>query len=167
MSQVYSLTLHDCPSYLPKDAQLQIYQNSCYQFVLDKEVDYPDAKEDCQKKGGTLALPKTRHENQWLVGLLVHNFQHSDNVWIGLNDILTEMSFVWEDGSPLKPGDFSNWSPGGLLHSVDDCVSLDPPSGGQWVDYPCESHLLGLLSAKKSYVCQFDVRSVTVHSVVG
>ena len=65
---------------------------------------------------------------------------------------------MWDDGSTLKPGDFSNWAAGSLLHSVDDCVSLDAGKNGKWVDYLCSTHLLGLLSAAKSYVCEYDTK---------
>ncbi|XP_005092855.1 macrophage mannose receptor 1 [Aplysia californica] len=153
-----AMTLNDCPSDLARDHSLQIYKNSCFQFVLDHHRDYPEANKDCKRHGGTLALTKTKDVQDFLVGQLEHTYHHGSVVWIGLTDMVKEDTYVWEDGTVLGPNDFKHWASGRLLHQFDDCAALDPSENGLWYDYPCESHLFGLISAEKSYVCEYKMQ---------
>ena len=44
--------------------------------------------------------------------------------WIGLNDILTQMDFMWSDGSPVR---YTNWAenePNNFMDVNEDCVGM-------------------------------------------
>lgn len=47
-----------------------------------------------------------------------------DELWIGLNDLKTQMYFEWSDGTPVT---YTKWLPGEPTHEVtgrEDCVIM-------------------------------------------
>ena len=57
-------------------------------------------------------------------------------VWIGLNDIAEEGTFVWTDGSPNTYAKFTDGEPDNYLNS-EDCVVISKISSGDYGDGPC------------------------------
>ena len=53
-------------------------------------------------------------------------------MWLGLNDLDVEGSFLWTDGTPL---DYEKWFPGRPEANGGDCVLSLIYLG--WIDYPC------------------------------
>lgn len=68
-------------------------------------------------------------------------------VWIGLNDVVTEGSFHWSDGSQLT---YSKWAAGqpDNKNSYQNCVEM-VVRGGNWMDTSCGRQL--------PFICQKDV----------
>ncbi|XP_043219920.1 lectin BRA-3-like [Amphibalanus amphitrite] len=95
--------------------------------------------------GSQLASIHSLIENAFV--MQTYNF---GDTWIGLNDIETEGSFQWTDGSKV---DFTNWAqkqPDD--YHGQDCVHLpyiDNPNGAEWDDEHCEEerHFLCKLPA--------------------
>ena len=68
--------------------------------------------------------------------------------WIGLNDISSEGSFVWEDGSSVS---FTNWHSGEPNNGGggEDCTQLNRYHPTQtWNDEPCGQGL--------PFVCEYQ-----------
>lgn len=68
-------------------------------------------------------------------------------VWIGLNDVVTEGSFHWSDGSQLT---YSKWATGqpDNKNGYQNCVEM-VVHGGNWMDTSCGRQL--------PFICQKDV----------
>ncbi|XP_019628228.1 PREDICTED: sushi, von Willebrand factor type A, EGF and pentraxin domain-containing protein 1-like [Branchiostoma belcheri] len=81
------------------------YSNSCY-ILLDESADYMTARKICESGGGYLVVVKDEGEHQFLIDHL----NSTVDIWIGLDDIINEGTFVYNDGSPL--GAFSKWAHG-------------------------------------------------------
>jgi hypothetical protein len=152
-------SLDECPASIPRNQYLDVYGDACYQFVVNGNEDYLHARQDCRARGGNLAVTKSKDVQNYIQSKLTSLGVH-DTVWIGLNDIDTENTFVWEDGTLLQATK-SNWAEGSgprdgfLLHRLEDCVAIDMQKGGLWVDYYCQNELFGLISYEKKYICQF------------
>jgi len=110
-----------------------------YAFCLKAPRTFWDAEADCQKRGGHLA---SIHSEDQQKAIAYGSFASSNGVWsnwwIGLNDVDSEGSFAWTDGTPL---DYSNWfgaepnNAGGVEH----CVHIHGHEAGLWNDIPCEN----------------------------
>ena len=106
---------------------------------------YSKAKKACEDMGTTLAVVESAAQN----GVLLQQLYDAGapNAWIGLDDLATEGSFLWVDGTPL--GAYKNWlenQPTDVHHEKEDCVVVgvwgskaNPDArDGQWNDQPCE-----------------------------
>ena len=71
---------------------------TCYYFSTPEEFGtWFDAKVTCENMGAYLTTIDNTAELDWVVSHL--NYHGHDRVWIGLNDVDTEGSFVWYDGT--------------------------------------------------------------------
>ncbi|XP_078613330.1 uncharacterized protein LOC144883016 [Branchiostoma floridae x Branchiostoma japonicum] len=129
---------HDCP---PDTVP---YSNSCY-ILMDQPTDYMTARKICESGGGFLVVVKDEAEQQFLIG---HLNSTTVDIWIGLDDISNEGTFMYNDGSPL--GAFTKWAPGEPNDSVgnQDCVHLWPLAGMAWDDTIC--------TKGKVFMCEFE-----------
>ena len=153
-----------CPSSLVTDTDYRFFQvldGSCFYFVLYKLRTYEEARTDCRKHGGTLALPKTKLLNDFLTQWLRDRNERFRETWIGLHDREEETQFIWEDNTKLG---WSNFAEGNgpdndwLARGVEDCVALDPSQYGLWHDHQCDSNLLSWVTRaapRKPYICQY------------
>ncbi|CAL1527114.1 unnamed protein product [Lymnaea stagnalis] len=87
-------------------------------------------------------------------------------LWIGLNDINKEDTFVWEDGSSLAYSNFAtsegtanNTQGVHTPHPNEDCVVIDIGARGKWRDYQCDLHTTSIIDVAElhSYLCQFKL----------
>ncbi|CAL1527107.1 unnamed protein product [Lymnaea stagnalis] len=165
---VFSHTINDCPASVPRDTYLQVFQDSCFQFVINRERKHSVAKVDCEHHGGTLAIVSTPA----IQGFIYHQLSSTykdvrDKLWIGLNDIDNENIYKWEDGSALN---YTNWDSGdgpnadshhhAHNHNDDDCTVIDMESGGRWAEFPCEETPFFLFfteDEEHSYICQYKL----------
>lgn len=80
--------------------------------------------------GGNLVTINDAAENQWVFNMWGDHF-----LWIGLNDIQNEGTFVWVSGEALT---FTNWSFGepNDANGIEDYVNMYPNtfSTGEWND---------------------------------
>ena len=113
-----------------------------------------EAVHRCKQSGGKLAEPKSPEQNNVLekVARYVWNF-----VWIGLNDIDDEMTFVWGDGTEQ---DWFNWGRGEPDNKRDseDCVAMYAQTG-EWSDTSCGSRYFAFCqvsSEKTTAECELN-----------
>ena len=103
-----------------------------FSLCFDK-IPWSEADQHCRARGEGLASVHDRATFELLTEAL-RNRLHAEHAWIGLNDVATEGTFVWSDGSPV---DYLIWSsdspkPQGV---AEDCV-VNTPWG--WSDLPCD-----------------------------
>ncbi len=69
------------------------------------------------------------------VVLILHHYNNLQ-IWIGLNDLDTEGTFVWEDNTPLG---FTSWKPGdpNNMWNLEHCVEVNYEQRGYWNDIGC------------------------------
>ena len=111
-------------------------------------MNYADAKLNCLAKMeqygfGRLFEPKSKSMND-LVATEFNTFFGNDWVWIGFNDIATDMTYVFDsDNSPVlsafSPKWYGSYGPGGS-RDAEDCGILSASfSLGDWAETDCES----------------------------
>nr|XP_006817457.1 PREDICTED: uncharacterized protein LOC102803652 [Saccoglossus kowalevskii] len=125
-----------------------------YKVHLDK-ANWHTAKANCEANNGRLAKLNTKPI--WnLVRRFIMNNEYSNvlkGFWFGLDDIISEGQFVWSDGTPLLPDDFTMWARNQptskpLKAAEQDCVQMWERRGLKWDDDKCVK--------KKGYVCEYD-----------
>ncbi|KAM8810846.1 macrophage mannose receptor 1-like [Eudromia elegans] len=137
-----------------------LFKNQCYKVFGSAYVYWSTAQRACTSLGGHLA---SIHSGQVQAFITYHLKDASNDLWIGLNDILSELNFVWTDGSAVS---YTNWAPDcpklreiylfDTLRPEDghnllqfDCVSVKRghvEDTGKWNDEPCYS--------SRGYICQ-------------
>ena len=130
-------------------------------MTYDRVV-YETASTKCKDNGGTLAMPKTKDVNDFLIQEIRSFGGIWQPMWIGMNDKDVEGKIVWEDGTDVNAWGNFDWTNGGLFGSAENCFALDP-TNGKWHDYGCSN--TGLLTtiritgnAKLPFICQYPVR---------
>lgn len=111
--------------------------------VFDTPTTWPEAAHQCASMGGQLAKITSSVEHTFVRSLL--SDPTGDSVWIGLNDIDTETSFVWADGEASS-------AVAGLIFTADnflgsDCVAS--VSATEVQDFLC--------TELRQYVCERPV----------
>ncbi|KAI8486417.1 hypothetical protein Bbelb_359160 [Branchiostoma belcheri] len=132
----------DCPE------DYQLFQGICYK-AFNFAADFQQSVIRCVKDGGTLAMPRDKKTNEFLVGLKKLVDQKSP-FRFGLHDILDENVWRWMDGQEL--GDFTDWGPGEPNDAKrgpgEDCVEYLPYHKDKWNDVACQE--------KRKFICQVD-----------
>merc|ERR1719419_358224 len=83
---------------------------------------YGDAKAQCESDGTFLAIPRSEAENDFIASLIPN-----EDIWIGINDIAKEGSFVAVDGREIswtkwdsgEPNDAMNYFGNEWVHGED------------------------------------------------
>ena len=128
-------------------------------MTYDKVL-YEAAKGKCQKDGGTLAMPKTKDVNDFLLQEM-KRVRAKTAMWIGMNDKAEEGKYVWEDGTEVKSWDNMNYFNGFLSFDGEDCMALNP-ADKQWHDYKCSvtgfsATIWPLKNDKLPFICQYPI----------
>ena len=95
---------------------------------------YYDASDYCECEYGTKLASITsssEHDDIWDNGIWYDLY---GEMWIGLNDIVHEDTFVWDDGTPYSYDNFANGQPNDWRGQ--DCT-LMAYNLGQWGDADC------------------------------
>ncbi|XP_073715685.1 macrophage mannose receptor 1 [Misgurnus anguillicaudatus] len=82
-----------------------LFRGKCYKF-FDNKMLWHEARDHCISHGGNLVSIRSHTEQCFLTTLLLSSV---DDVWIGLNDIVSERKFVWTDNRAVK---YTNWLKG-------------------------------------------------------
>uniref|UniRef100_A0A8C3N4W8 Uncharacterized protein n=1 Tax=Geospiza parvula TaxID=87175 RepID=A0A8C3N4W8_GEOPR len=114
------------------------FNNKCFKVFasnITRNLTWHAARDVCFSLGGNLAtIP-----NEQVQAFLFYHLKHATtNVWIGMNDINRESTFLWTDGSTVS---YTNWVNG------TDCVFI-MKSDGRWRDDSCDN--------ERGYVCQMN-----------
>ncbi|KAJ8290843.1 hypothetical protein GJAV_G00018240 [Gymnothorax javanicus] len=121
----------------------------CY-LADDTKKRYHAASEDCIAKGGTLSTPMTGDENDQLSEYVRQSLGPEEQVWLGINDLLTEGSWLDQTGATVR---YKNWETE-ITHQPDgersqNCAVLSTTANGKWFDESCRS--------EKACVCEFNI----------
>jgi hypothetical protein len=120
---------------------------------LTTAMTYVNAKAACAASGWHLAYIKDA-----ALDTFAENFVGTVNTWIGANDIATEGTFKWEDGTAFL---YTNWYPttmepnNGNGNYQEDCVIIAGARvGKQWDDRPCDATQV-MTSGMFAALCQY------------
>ncbi|NXC39026.1 MRC1 protein, partial [Penelope pileata] len=124
------------PGGCPEDWLL--FKNQCYKFFGSYFQYWYTARTDCIRLGGHLA---TIQNEQVQAFLTYHLKDVLYDPWIGLNDLISELNFVWADGSAVS---YTNWASGSpKLYEPILFDSLRPEDGHNRLQYDCVSLMRG------------------------
>uniref|UniRef100_A0A8C6U7C2 C-type lectin domain family 3 member B n=1 Tax=Neogobius melanostomus TaxID=47308 RepID=A0A8C6U7C2_9GOBI len=125
--------------------------NKC--FLVDPvRKTYHTASEDCNAMGGVLFSPLSSAENDQLRDYIRQSFGQDEQVWLGINDMITEGNWLDQMGSKVT---YKNWDVSNHRSRQPDggasqnCAVLSPASNGKWFDEKCRE--------EKATVCQFNI----------
>ncbi|XP_066441113.1 macrophage mannose receptor 1-like [Eleutherodactylus coqui] len=110
------------------------YNGYCYFLVKDRRI-WKDAMLSCRKEEGDLVSLHNIEEASAAASQF--EFGGAEYVWIGLNDLKTQLFFEWSDGSPVTYTTWQRGEPSHLKSEQEDCVALSTKDG-QWADMMCE-----------------------------
>ncbi|XP_035663692.1 uncharacterized protein LOC118407334 [Branchiostoma floridae] len=131
------------------DPGWQQFGTSCFQIHNSPLRTHADAKAVCSADG-SLAMPKDRDTNDFLVGL-IRDTDQSVGTWIGLR---YDVEGTWSDGTAFQPGVYSNWGdgePNGDGHCVHFFPSSSPDGYKErWNDNSCDETLM--------FICQKEAQ---------
>ena len=123
---------------------------SCLVFITTP-MTYVQARAACTAMTAHLAYLKTAE-----IDTFAEQFIGTTDTWIGGTDLVTEGTFVWDDGSPRVFDNFAATEPnsGGGSYEEDCVLIAGARVTKQWDDRPCDPAALpgfGLYA----YLCQF------------
>uniref|UniRef100_A0A452GX74 Macrophage mannose receptor 1 n=1 Tax=Gopherus agassizii TaxID=38772 RepID=A0A452GX74_9SAUR len=150
VNSTFAVTAPSPPGGCPESWLL--FRNKCYKMFGSRDEDrvmWIPARRTCAKFGGNLAsIP-----NEQVQAFLTYHLRDAKtDTWIGLNDINSELNFVWADGSGVY---YANWIAGSPLDCV--VVKTGPVDKiGQWKDEPCYE--------ARGFICQMDSDPKLSHS---
>lgn len=123
----------------------------CY-LVYNSYEDYAGASRKCLERGGRMAMPRDRKEQEALADY-IKAFFHPGNwpVWLGVNDLQTEGAYLYDDGTRVS---YFQWRKHFLSSQPDggrreNCVAMSSDDGDWW-DHYCDRAM--------NYLCEFDDR---------
>ncbi|XP_073532693.1 tetranectin isoform X1 [Phyllobates terribilis] len=123
--------------------------NKCF-LSFPEAKSYHEASDACISQGGTLSSPENGDENDALYDYVCKSLGSGSEVWIGINDMANEGSWVDMTGSRIS---FKHWEteittqPDG--GKQENCASLSAVAIGKWFDKNCRETL--------PFVCQFAI----------
>uniref|UniRef100_A0A8C8RLT3 Mannose receptor C-type 1 n=1 Tax=Pelusios castaneus TaxID=367368 RepID=A0A8C8RLT3_9SAUR len=126
-----------------------LFNNKCFKIFGSTEnelLTWHAARTACQKLEGNLASILSEEEQAFLIS---HFQDVSTDTWIGLNDVNSEYTFLWTDGTGVY---YTNWAKGfpNYRSQVNaDCIVLTKEpiqEAGKWKDADCQTN--------NSYICQ-------------
>lgn len=137
-----SICLVTCdPGWIP-------HNHACYLFVSSSTTTvqtWSEAESRCRSSGGYLAVISSAQEQAFVQSQLPAG---AGQVWIGLNDIFQQGSFVWTDGTPLQFNVWGSSQPNNNQHTL-NCVLMNPNGGhqaGTWSTARCD--------VRAGYICE-------------
>ncbi|XP_062386237.1 tetranectin [Sardina pilchardus] len=120
-------------------------QGKCY-LADPMKKGYHAASEDCIAKGGTISTPLSLDQNDKLYDYMREAIGPDDEIWLGINDMLTEGVWVDQTGSTLR---YKNWDPSFKGDRTMNCAVLAGSMGGKWLDENCRE--------ERASVCEFNI----------
>ena len=121
-----------------------LFGNRCYKFSPEA-TDWASAKYLCECGGADLVSIASQAEDNFVASLI-----GSEESWIGLNDLATQETYVWTDGTTFS---YNNWNTNqpSNTNNNQDCVKMK--TDGKWDDVTCSKSI--------KYVCEKGDSSVT------
>ena len=110
------------------------------------QLSYYDASQECFNGGGRLVALKTAARQAEVIAALHAAGITQSWVWVGANDIATEGTWIWSDGTGVSyPGAYTRWQSGepNDARQSEDCMGLIT-SSGLWNDWSCSHALISV-----------------------
>ena len=82
--------------------------------IYETATTYGAAKAQCESDGTHLAIPKSEAENDFIASLIPN-----EDIWIGINDIEEEGTYVTVDGSAISYTNWKSGQPDNHIHSIE------------------------------------------------
>ncbi|MBU1410736.1 CotH kinase family protein [Myxococcota bacterium] len=98
-------------------------------------LNYLDAEADCAVQGGHLASIHDASTQDTIAATALGIA--GQNWWIGANDLDTEGTFTWTDGTPFDAAFWADGEPNNA-DGWENCAHLASWAGGRWNDIPCD-----------------------------
>ena len=120
--------------------------------IYTTNLNFGDAKAQCESDGSSLPIPRSQAENDFFAGLIPNG-----HIWIGINDIEQEGSYVAIDGRDLSWTNWGSNEPSGTgSDGVDDedGVEIRGWDSGRWNDVG--------VSTENKFVCSIDIEGITI-----
>ena len=117
--------------------------NSIYK-IYNTDMNYDDAKAQCESDGTFLAIPRSQAENDFILNLILQ--KGLEKIWIGINDIQFEGLFVGVDGSEIS---WTNWNHGEPNNFGDEDGVEIQRHNGRWND--AQTH------ESKQFICSINI----------
>ncbi|XP_076872590.1 C-type lectin domain family 11 member A [Brachyhypopomus gauderio] len=111
---------------------------------------YMGASQKCQERGGRLAMPRDRREQEALADYVKTSVQPGNwPVWLGINDLRAEGLYLFEDTTDVT---YFQWRKHFLSSQPDggkreNCVAMTSDDGDWWDNY-CDRRMF--------YLCEFE-----------
>jgi hypothetical protein len=123
---------------------VEYYDGDTYLYCTSG-LAWTDAEASCASFGYHLLTIDDRAENIWNDNTA--DAYSTGKWWMGLNDIASEGTWVWSDGTPLS---YTNWHSGEPNDGGgnEDCGQLNRFTDETWNDEPCSSAF--------AYICELD-----------
>ncbi|XP_065189477.1 C-type mannose receptor 2-like [Sycon ciliatum] len=86
---------------------------TCFYLVFESadKLPWSEARSECQRLGGDIAMARTKEENILIMKLILENQPHfNQRVWIGLSTQKIEGSFSWVDHQQLENLAHRHWT---------------------------------------------------------
>ncbi len=104
--------------------------------ILNRTIaaNWNDQKTYCENNYGRLVEIRSASENAF-----VNAYRSSSTItYIGLNDMTTEGTYVWPDGTNPSYTNWNTGEPSGTKNEAEDCVQMNSNSD-KWNDISCDS----------------------------
>ncbi|XP_043546328.1 macrophage mannose receptor 1 [Chiloscyllium plagiosum] len=127
-----AVEVNNAPISCPKG--WQSYAGYCYILCRDRKT-WQKSLAACRKEEGDLVSIHNIEEHSFIITQL--GYLANDELWLGMNDLKTQMLFEWTDGSPVT---FTAWlhnEPSHFDNKREDCVVMRTKIG-YWADHVCE-----------------------------
>uniref|UniRef100_A0A3Q1F217 C-type lectin domain containing 11A n=1 Tax=Acanthochromis polyacanthus TaxID=80966 RepID=A0A3Q1F217_9TELE len=124
----------------------------CY-LVYNSYEDYAGASRKCLERGGRMAMPRDRKEQEALAEYVKAFFQPGNwPVWLGINDLRSEGMYLFDDGTRVS---YFQWRKHFLSSQPDggrreNCVAMSSDDGDWW-DHYCDRTMNYLCEHKHSH----------------
>ena len=104
-------------------------EGRCYSCFSSPALYWIAARDKCKEWGGDLATVTSSEEN-----LLMYTTAVSSLCWFGLNDMETEQTWVWVDGSNSTYRNWASTEPNNR-YGAENCGTAH--TNKYWYDYTC------------------------------
>jgi len=124
---------------------------SCFVFVKTS-AHHEDAVASCTAMNAHLAKVETAAQNTMIATLVT-----GADSFLGASDVVTEGTFVWEDGTPLSFSKFRTGEPSnGQGQYQEDCLVIEGSKtpNDTWDDRPCDP-VPNVGGGNYAFVCQY------------
>ena len=126
--------------------------------ITSAAMNWNNAKVQATALGGYLTTINTKAENDWLTTRF--RIQHGAELWIGANDIATNNTWVWDNGTTSGDSGLTDnlsnnakwadnitrkWVSGEPNHSGASCGQIWKTSGPNWDDTPCNNNKYAII----------------------